>query len=109
MTPSVIRAKGSGADLTVRAIASLPQDLADCLTLVIHDEIGLHMPPNAPDGALVALEQVMNKAGMIFWATTANARLKARFMIAGRNDNALWKYFHNSNCFWTSSSLSRAA
>jgi DNA polymerase-1 len=55
--------QGSGADLTVRAIASLPQDLADCLALVIHDEIGLHMPPNAPDGALVALEQVMNKAG----------------------------------------------
>jgi hypothetical protein len=55
--------QGSGADLTVRAIANLPQELADRLALVVHDEIVPIVPEEEATAALVTLARVMNEAG----------------------------------------------
>jgi DNA polymerase I-like protein with 3'-5' exonuclease and polymerase domains len=55
--------QGSGTDITTRAIANLPPELAACLALAIHDEIVLVVPEKEADAALVKLTTVMNEAG----------------------------------------------
>jgi DNA polymerase-1 len=54
--------QGSGADLTVRAIAKLPDDMVGYLTLVVHDEIVLIAPEEKAAAALATLERTMNEA-----------------------------------------------
>jgi DNA polymerase-1 len=55
--------QGSGADLIVKAIANLPDDLADSLALVVHDEIVLMIPEAIASASLAALSKIMNAAG----------------------------------------------
>ncbi len=55
--------QGSGADMIVRAIALLPEEMAECLTLAIHDELFLVVPEERTNEQLGTLETTMNEAG----------------------------------------------
>jgi hypothetical protein len=55
--------QGSGADMIARAIANLPEEMAECLTLAIHDELFLVVPEELADTHLEKLETAMNEAG----------------------------------------------